>query len=181
MEKTDPELIAAALAGDTGAFDALMRRYEKLVYRVAHGFTHGREDALDLTQISFLKAFRSLDGYRSEAGFKTWLLRIVYHEGLNWNRTRSRRGSESDLAEAEAGLAVDPSQERELVERERRGTIGRALSRIHARYRAAILLRYVDEMPIREIATVLDCSETMTKNLLFRGVRQLRRAVESGA
>ena len=181
MERSDPELIEAALAGESRAFDALMQRYERLVFRLAWGFSRQREEALDLTQTIFLKAFRALPGYRSEAGFKTWLLRIAYHEGLNSQRARSRRGEETGFGESELELAIGPAQEGELEARERHGAVRRGLARIHARYRAVILLRYVDEMPIRDIAAVLDCSETLTKNLLFRGVRQLRRAVETGS
>jgi RNA polymerase sigma-70 factor (ECF subfamily) len=177
VERSDPELIASIRAGERAGFDELMRRYERLVYKVVFGLVKRREDALDLTQSSFLKAFQGLDEYRGDASFKTWLLRIAYHEGLNWTRAAGRREPGVELDEAAPRLALVATQERELEARQRLGAVQRALARLNGRYRTTILLRYVDEMSIRDIAAVLACSEAMTKNILFRGVRQLRRAM----
>jgi len=177
---SDGELVAAAQRGEGDAFDELMRRYERLVYKVAHGFAPERQAALDLTQAVFLKAFRSLDRFRGEASFKTWLLRIAYHEGINESKRAGRRATE-ELDDAHPQLAAPPPQEDGLLAAERRGALSRALGALHHRYRAAVVLRYREGLAIRDIATVLDCSETMTKNLLHRGVRQLRRAVAEGS
>jgi RNA polymerase sigma-70 factor (ECF subfamily) len=173
---TDQELVAAARGGESEAFDALMRRYERLVYRVAHGFVCEREAALDLSQAIFLKVFRSLDGFRGESSFKTWLLRIAYHESINETKRAGRRESE-ELDAEHPRLAAPPEQESVLLAAERRGVLARALGGLHHRYRAAVVLRYHEGLPIRDIAAMLDCSETMTKNLLHRGVRRLREAV----
>ncbi|MCM2270465.1 MAG: RNA polymerase sigma factor [Thermoanaerobaculia bacterium] len=177
MEPSDDELVAAARGGDGEAFDLLMRRYERLVYRVASGFVPGREAALDLTQGAFLKAFRSLDGFRGEASFKTWLLRIAYHEGINESKRTARHAARDGALDEAAEAPVPAEQEERLLAGERRGALARALGALHHRYRAAVLLRYREGLSIRDIAAALDCSETMTKNLLFRGVRQLRRAL----
>lgn len=184
MEPSDEELIERTRGGDRVAFEALIRRYDRLVYRVVADRGSGREDALDLTQTVFRKAWRALPGFRAESTFKTWLLRIAHHEALNRARTASRSPERFALAEIDddsgrldAKLATPPEQESALLERERNGRLGRALAALHGRYRTAIVLRYRDGLAIREIADVLDVSETMTKNLLFRGVRQLRRAV----
>jgi len=176
-ERSDGELVAAARAGEPAAFDALMRRYERLVYRLAVGFAPAHEDALDLTQEVFLKAFRALDGFRAEASFKTWLLRIAHHEGLNARRTRSRKPPGEELPEGAAEPAQLADQEERMVAADRRGALARALGDLHDRYRTPIVLRYRHGLPIREIAEVLETTEAMTKNLLFRGVRQLRRAL----
>ncbi len=173
----DAELVERARSGDSEAFSALMLRHERLVYRVVRAFARNREDALDLTQATFLKAFRALGGFRRKASFKTWLLRIAHHEGLNWTRDR-RHQSGTDVEEVAPRLAQPAEQERTLLAEERLGRVRRALAGIHGRYRTAIVLRYLDQLPIREIAAVLGTSEAMTKNLLFRGVRRLRRAVE---
>jgi len=177
----DGELVERARAGEDSAFEELMRRYERLVYRIVDGFARDREEALDLTQAVFLKAFRGLGGFRGEAGFKTWLLRIAHREGLNWSRAAGRRPGGVEIDGEAAALARPAEQEERLLERERRGALGRALAGLHGRYRTAIRLRYLDRMSIREIASVLDTSEAMTKNLLFRGVRSLRRAVEEAS
>jgi RNA polymerase sigma-70 factor, ECF subfamily len=176
---SDQELVTAARSGDGESFDALMRRYERLVFRVAHGFVCEREAALDLSQAIFLKAFRSLDGFRGEASFKTWLLRIAYHESINETKRAGRRRSEPLDAESPR-FSTPAEQEDGLLAAERRSVLARALASLHHRYRAAVVLRYHEGLPIRDIAAMLDCSEAMTKNLLHRGVRRLRRAVVEG-
>lgn len=180
-ERTDEKLVEAARAGELEAFDLLMRRYERLVYKVASGFESGREDALDLTQNVFLKAFRALATFRADSSFKTWLLRIAHHEGLNARRTRLRKPTGDALPEGAAELGSPPDQEDRLLEADRRGVLSRALAALHGRYRMAIVLRYQNGLAIREIAAVLETTEPMTKNLLFRGVRQLRRALEESS
>ena len=177
MERSDDELVAAARSGEGEAFDELMRRYERLVYKLVFGFAGERDEALDLVQAVFLKAFRSLAAFRGEASFKTWLLRIAYHEGINESKRAGRRGVAVAVDAESPAFAAAPSQEDDLLAAERRGVLARALDALHHRHRAAVVLRYREGLPIRDIAAVLDCSEAMTKNLLFRGVRNLRRAV----
>ena len=181
----DDELVDRARAGDREAFGVLVGRYDRLVYRIVAPAGAGREDSLDLTQTVFFKAWNALAGFRAESSFKTWLLRIAHHEASNRARSASRRGEETELdAESPvqaARLATQPEQERTLLERERKGSLARAVRALHGRYRTALLLRYRDGLAIREIADVLDVSETMTKNLLFRGVRHLRRALAESA
>lgn len=189
MEPSDEELVERARGSDRAAFEALVARYDRLVFRVVAGAGSGlgREDALDLTQTVFLKAWRALAGFRAESSFKTWLLRIAHHEALNRARAARRRPEgpalddlATDAGALDARLSTPAEQESALLERERSGRLARALGALHGRYRTAIVLRYRDGLAIREIADVLDVSETMTKNLLFRGVRQLRRAVAEG-
>ena len=155
-----------------------MRRYERLVFTVVFRFCRDGEAALDLTQAVFLKAWRGLEGFRGEASLKTWLVRIATREGLNARRRRSPLDAAEPL-EMDAPVALAPVQEVELLERERSGLLRRALDGIHQRYRQAIELRYEHQLSIREISSVLETSETMTKNLLFRGLRNLRRALDA--
>lgn len=177
VEPSDDELVTAARDGDGGAFDELMRRHERLVYRVVSGFVPQREGALDLTQAVFLKAFRSLDRFRGAASFRTWVLRIAYHEGINESKRAGRRGRSVEIEPESAELAAPAAQEERLLAEERQGIVARALDSLHHRHRAAVMLRYHEGLGIRDIAAVLDTSEAMAKNLLFRGVRKLRRAV----
>jgi RNA polymerase sigma-70 factor (ECF subfamily) len=177
VEPSDEELVERVRGGDRDAFETLVGRHDRLVFRVVAGFGGSREDALDLTQTVFLKAWSALASFRAEASFKTWLLRIAHHEALNRLRAGGRRPATSELDPEAPALAAPPEQESALLARERAGCLRRAIAALHGRYRTAILLRYRDGLPIREIAGVLEVSETMTKNLLFRGVRQLRRAL----
>jgi RNA polymerase sigma-70 factor (ECF subfamily) len=178
MNPTDEDLVAAVVAGDHAAFDDLMRRYERLVYRLVYRAERGREDALDATQAVFLKAFRGLPSFRRESSFKTWLLRIAHREGLNQARGFRREPPLDELDSTALRHAQPASQETDLVEAERQGLVRRALATLNGRHRTAVHLRYLDQWSIREIAHVLETSENTTKNILFRGVRSLRRAVE---
>jgi RNA polymerase sigma-70 factor (ECF subfamily) len=175
---TDDELIAAALAGDLEAFDVLMRRYERLAFKVAHGFAGTREGALDIVQGAFLSAVRSLGEFGARSSFKTWLVRIVLNEGLDWRRARGRREARhAPLDGASSRASDEPGPEEVALRREERARLARALERLGGRARLAVTLRYFDELSIPEIATVLDCSEATTRNALFRGLRRLRSAL----
>jgi len=173
----DESLIRDVLGGRQEAFDELMHRYERLVYKVAWGFGKSTEDALDITQTVFMKVYRSLDSFRTEANFKTWLLRITYNEGINWVRSHGRTASREVVAIENDDVAATDDPEADLLARDRRKSIEAGLRRLNERYRTALVLRYFQGLPIREIASVLSCSETMTKNILFRGVRRLRQEI----
>ena len=178
MDRPDRILIQDTLGGTTSAFDKLMRRYERLVYKVAYSFGGSRENALDITQTVFLKAFDKLSTFRLESSFKTWLLRITYNEGINWTQSpRNREDLHDDLESPSQALSSEAEQESNLLLREQRQIIEHGLKSLNDRYRTAILLRYVHEMPILEIASVLQCSENMTKNILFRSLRNLKRTL----
>jgi RNA polymerase sigma-70 factor (ECF subfamily) len=178
LEQSDLVLIQETISGAMSSFDQLMHRYERLVFKIAYSFGGSRENALDITQTVFLKVFDKLSTFRTEASFKTWLLRITYNEGINWVRSpRHREELCDDLGPASAASPLEAVQESDLLLREQRRMIGRGLQSLNERYRTAILLRYVHEMPIREIAGALQCSENMTKNILFRGIRSLRKTL----
>lgn len=181
MERTDRALIEETLAGELSSYDELMRRYERAVYRVCLLYGGSKENALDISQNVFLKCYRSLEAFRGDSTFKTWLTRIAYNEGLNWLRTRKRKGEHEELDEHAAGrfpeTASLPGQERELMERERKTILFQKLDELNPRQRTAVTLRYFKQMPVREIAQVLQCSEGNVKNMLFRSVRKLRQAL----
>lgn len=177
MDPTDRALIDGTLAGDLSSFDALMRRHERPVYRVCLLFGRTKENALDLSQEVFMKAYRHLGAFRGGSAFRTWILRIAYNEGLSWARARHRRGDTggSDALDTlSAAPATAASQERALLDRERALILTRKIGELNPRQRMAITLRYFRQMPLREIADVLQCSEGNVKNMLFRSVRKLR-------
>ncbi len=180
--RSDMELVDAVRGGDLEAFDELMRRYERLVYRVAISFVSTPENAFDVTQTVFLKAFRGLGGFRSEANVKTWLLRITHNESVNWLRSGKTKEDAHEPVEALADvLPGKGSQETDLLARERREHLERAMGKLNARYRLAVVLRYFQGLDIAEISAVLGCSEGVTKNILFRSVRTLRESLSQMA
>ena len=176
-ETIDQILIEKTLAGSLECYDVLMQRYEKDVFAVARGYTRSVDDALDVCQNVFLKAFRKLDTFEGRSSFKTWLVTITNREGLNWVRTRSRKAPANAVDLETVSLPSGGDQEADLVEAERRQKVVDGLQVLNRRSRVAVILRYFRDMPIREISAVLGCSEGVTRNLLFRSVRKLREAV----
>lgn len=177
---TDEELIAATLAGNLAAYDDLMQRYERLVFKVAYGSTGTRDSALDVMQVSFLKALRNLAKFRAQSQFKTWLLRIVLNEGMDWRRRAQRQEFRHDSLDAAAELAAGgPSPEQMALLGEDRARLRRGLESLNQRHRLAVVLRYFQGLPVREIAATLGCSELTTRNILFRSLKRLRSNLEA--
>ncbi len=175
MQATDRQLVDAVLAGDFDAFDALMRRYERLVYSLVASFATNSEEALDLTQEVFLKVYRKLSAFDGRGALKAWLARIAINEGINLAKSASRRQARHEAWRVVHDDHLPAAQDRELLHAERKHQVARALDRLTPRHRLAIELRYLQEMPIREVASVLECSEGVARNILFRGLRKLRQ------
>jgi RNA polymerase sigma-70 factor, ECF subfamily len=174
MEKSDRTLVDESISGNLNSFDALMLRYERLVYSVAFHYAREREAALDITQNVFLKAYENLRSLREGPTFKPWLMKIAYHESINWLRKNRRRKEEDALERGEWVTARD-DQERNFLEEEAGTTLHRCIRSLNPKHRMAVVLRYFDEMPLAEIASVLKCSEGLVKNILFRSLKRLRR------
>lgn len=173
MEQCDEELLAEVRAGSTRAFDEIMKRYQRLVYAACLGFVATPEDALDMTQDIFVRVYEKLDSFRGNGAFKAWLLRITHNEGLNRARNRARRGDHDELTSANSP-PVAPDQESDLAQKQSQDVLRKALLHLRPRQRQAVMLRYFDKMPIREVACILDCTEGTAKNLLFRSLQKLR-------
>lgn len=173
MEPTDQDLLAGIEAGSDLAFDRLMRRYRRLVFHVAYGFTGDRESAMDVVQETFLKVHTRLPGFRGEGQLRNWIVRIAANEAMNWNRSSSR--FEMKALDESVLLRPDVREESDPV---MRATTERALTRSLAalapRHRLAIVMRYFGERSTREIAAALECSEGTARNVLFRGLAKLR-------
>lgn len=177
QETVDEILIQKTLAGSLECYDVLMQRYQRDVFAVARGYVRSSDDALDICQNAFLKAYRKLDTFAGRSSFKTWLVAIANREGLNWVRTRSRKAPSNTVDLETVRVPSGHDQETELLESERRQRVVDSLQVLNQRSRLAVILRYFRDMPIREVAEVLECSEGVARNLLFRSVRKLRAAV----
>lgn len=178
---TDDRLVSQAQEGRSVAFDDLMRRYEKLVCKVAIGYVKDKQSALDVTQNVFLKAFKHIERVTAEGMFKPWLLRITYNESINWIRKHKREQTLEDADTLESQAGAGESQESGVLRQESQQLVADGLSRLNPKYRMALSLRYAEGMKIRDIANAMDCSEGMVKSLLFRGVRQIRDRVQRSA
>jgi len=182
-------LVHQAQAGDRLAFDALVRRYDRDVLRLAVNLVRHTEDARDIYQESFLKAYRYLPRFRFECSFYTWLYRIVTNVALDHLRRRSSRHEEQPpaLAEEEAvtgdffdrqpqtNAAANP--ERQLLGQELGRRIGQAMKRLSARERIVFEMKHFHGLRLRAIGDLLGTSEETAKNSLFRATRKLRESL----
>ena len=172
MDFSDRELAKEICSGSTVAFEQLMRRFSRLAYKVAFGFLGDVDSAMDVTQITFLKVHERLGDWRQEGDLKNWIARIAANESLNLVRSRKRHPTtplEDDLF-----LQSDPTQEQQIDALETREALHRSLESLTPRQRLAVVLRYFQGMSTRQISTALACSEGTARNILFRGLRQLR-------
>jgi len=169
----DLDLIDEIRSGSRAAFDQLIRRHEQLVYRIAYSFTGEAEGALDISQNVFIRVHDKLDRFQGRSAFRTWLARIAHNESLSWLRSQKRHTNHSDVDDL-AGPACPPVQEMALVRAERSRDLLAEVHRLNPRQRQAVLLRYFEKMPVREIGDVLECSEGQVKSILFRSLQKLR-------
>jgi RNA polymerase sigma-70 factor, ECF subfamily len=172
LDFSDRELVREIRAGSKVAFERLMGRYGRLVYRIAYGFTGDRESAMDVAQDTFLKVHTSLGDWREEGEIRNWIARIAANEGLNFRRSM-RRHPTCELT-LTAFVRPGPPQEERLLERETSRALHESLSSLSPRQRLAVVLRYFQEMSPREIGAVLECSEGTARNILFRSLQKLR-------
>lgn len=182
----DAELVRRAKAGELPAFEELTARHEERVYALAMRILRNPHDAEDVTQQTFLSALENLAGFREEARFSTWLLRIATHAALKV--LRKRRGLEMvSLDEAtEPGADSDhvphpeyiadwrETPERLVQNREARRLIEEALAELDEKHRVVFLLRDVQGLSVRETAEVLGLTEVNVKVRLLRARLQLR-------
>ena len=185
-ETPDAELVRLAKAGDLGAFEAVTYRYEQGVYGLAMRMLRQEQDAEDVTQQTFLSVLENLEGFRGEASFSTWVLRIASHAALKIIRKRKGLNTVSleEATEPSDDFNSIPHPEfiadwrqspEHLVEQnEVRRLLDDALTRLDEKHRLVFLLRDVEGLSVRETADALELSEGNVKVRLLRARLQLR-------
>ena len=183
-KESDRSLVAAAKRRETQAFEELVFRYERRVLAIAQRITNNREDAEDVAQESFHKAFRHLDSFQEKARFSTWLTRIVMNEAYMLLRRRQRvvevlPENEDDAPESASPAFVDqrPSPEESCWRRERTELLTEAINRLRPTIRRTMLLRDMEERSVEETAQILGTSISAVKARLFHGRQKLRETV----
>ncbi len=178
-EPDDQNLIDLALCGDAKAFERLLRRYQKLVYNLLFHMVRSHEVAADLTQDSFLKAYKSLQMFRRGASFKPWILKIATNSCLNYVRDNKQVSSLDALLEAEPGMepvsAIDVEREVELKISQQE--LFAALEQLSSRQRNIFVLRYHNDLSYDDIAAIAGESVPTVKSMLFRIRDKLRRVL----
>lgn len=173
------ELIEQTLSGEHQSYDALMIRYQKLVFSIAYSICKTYENAMDITQEVFLKAYHKLNMFKGNSSFKTWIAKISYNESINWQKKNSKYDDYEDLHQLEFKIFIDPNQEDEVLAKENKAILLRCLFELNTKYRLAVILRYFENHSIKEIANSMNCSEGVVKNMLFRSIQKLKKNILS--
>ena len=166
-------LVEACLSGDHAAFGALVDSYEAKLYNVALRITGSRDDAMDVTQSAFVKAYEKLHTFDPSHRFFSWIYRIAINEALNMTR---RRGTAAELDPETPQADGDP--ERLSSDREHRVFLHRALAELTPEYRAVVVLKHLQGLSYREIADLLGIDESLVKSRLFSARERLRLGLE---
>jgi len=181
MGRTDEELVEACLAGEESAFDVLLGRWEKRIRGAIYRLVGSDEEARDLCQEAFLKAYKNLRSFKQEARFSSWLYQIALN--LCRDRMRRRRGktmvSLDELEEGGAAMPVaGPTALDLLQERDTSRLVAQAVESLPGEQREVIILKEYQGLTFLEIAQVLDVPISTVKTRLYRGLDQLRSRLE---
>jgi RNA polymerase sigma-70 factor, ECF subfamily len=170
----DVELIERYFGGDTSAFDEIMIRYERQIYRVCYRFVENREDAMDLAQDVFVKSFEHLPTFRRESSLKTWLYRIAINHCLNHVKKHSREF----VQVTESTSSTKSSAHAELEHQEQRQRFRKLVKRLPPKQRAILELRVNEQLSYEEIAKISGRSVSTIKASVFFALEKLRKLVK---
>jgi RNA polymerase sigma-70 factor (ECF subfamily) len=170
----DADLVERYLAGDMTAFDELMIRYERQIYRVCYRFVENREDAMDLAQEVFIKAFEHLGTFRRESSLKTWLYRIAVNHCINHVKKHSQDFVEVTETIGSAGASVQA----QLEDREQRDQFRRLVKQLPPKQKAILELRINEQLSYEEIAKISGRSVSTIKASVFFALEKLRKLVK---
>jgi len=184
MTRTDEDLVTRATAGDVDSFNQLVTRWERPVYALAYRTLGREEDARDVVQEAFLRAFRGLKGFKGQAKFSSWLYRITLNLCRDWIR-RERRAPIVQVPEgtdpvdlADERMAPTESVEELVARREMSSAVSKAMAELPEEQRTAIMLKEYHGLTFQEIAEMLDCPLSTVKTRLYQGLTVLRRHLQ---
>jgi RNA polymerase sigma-70 factor (ECF subfamily) len=175
---TDAELVEACLAGRREAFDLIVERHRRHVYQLCYRFVGNHEDASDLAQDVFVRAFRALKNFKRQASIGTWLYRIAVNVSLNRVSAKTPRPESLDvllLASDERIASEAESPAETLLRGERARRVREAIARLPKKQRTTLVLRVYHELPHEEIAGILGSSVGAVKANFFHALNNLRK------
>ena len=180
---TDKDIILGIQNGEEKAFKALVDQYQELVINVCHGFVHNRDDALDISQDVFIKAFDSLGQFRGQSKLSTWLYRIAVNRSLNFIRDKKRKNIFSSLDilfeknqsnPAEYETNPEEAADRKIEQDERRKALYQAIDSLPKKQKIAITLNKLEDLSYKQIAEIMNISVSETGVLVNRARNKLQ-------
>jgi RNA polymerase sigma-70 factor, ECF subfamily len=180
---SDEELVARSMGGDLDSFNQLVLRWERPIYALAYRVIGREEDARDVAQETFLRAFRALSGFKGQAKFSSWLYRITLNLCRDWIRKEKRTPVSQapegiDIIEL-AGEGTPAESIEQLVGRKELGrAVSKAMAMLPEEQRTAIILKEYHGLTFQEIADMLDCPLSTVKTRLYQGLSVVRKQLE---
>ncbi len=184
VDVSDLELVKRCQAGQTEAFDELVSRYRTRIFAMIYNMVHNEQDAWDLAQDSFVKAWKSINRFRRHSSFYTWVYRIVMNVTIDWLRKKQIKGAGSEFNDSIQLKEIDPASRtvpkadplpHERMERsEIRAKIDNAIGQLSPEHRAVILMKEIEDMQYHEIAETLGCSIGTVMSRLFYARKKLQ-------
>jgi RNA polymerase sigma-70 factor (ECF subfamily) len=178
------DLVRQCQAGQTEAFDELVTRYRTRIFAMIYNMVHNEQDAWDLAQESFVKAWRSIKRFRGRSSFYTWIYRIVMNVTIDWLRKKQVKGAGAEFDDSIQLKEIDPASKTvpkadplphaRMERSEIRSRIDRAIQQLSPDHRAVILMKEIEEMQYHEIAEALDCSIGTVMSRLFYARKKMQ-------
>jgi RNA polymerase sigma-70 factor (ECF subfamily) len=188
----DQRLVEAAQRGDKRAFELLVAKYQRKIFRLVSRLVRDAAEVEDVAQEAFIKAYRALPGFRGESAFYTWLYRIAVNTAKNWLATQGRRAPTSTAADIEEAETFDDAEHLREVDtpdsmlqsKQVAEAVNRAVERLPEDLRQSIVLREIEGMSYEEIAEAMDCPIGTVRSRIFRAreaiATELRPLLERG-
>ena len=180
MTRTDEELVALSMSGDSESFNQLILRWERPIYALAYRTLGREEEARDVVQETFLRAFRGLKNFRGQAKFSSWIYRIALNLCRDWIRRKRRTPvsqlpDDVDLSELAAEQGPSESVEDLVARRELSAVVEEAMALLPEEQRTAVILKEYHGMTFQEIADLQGCPLSTVKTRLYQGLSVLRK------
>jgi RNA polymerase sigma-70 factor (ECF subfamily) len=186
LKKDDLVLIKEALAGDQSAFKQLLKKHREAIYHVVFRIVHNPQEAEDLVQETFMKAFGSLSSYSSQYKFSTWLYRIAANSSIDYLRKKkiSAFSLDEEIPTKHGKVSLELADwtynpEIDLVAKQRRFSVEEAIESLPKRYREVIILRHKEEKSYEEISDILKIPVGTVKARIFRGRVLLKKKLKN--
>ncbi len=183
MASSDEELVARSMGGDLDSFNQLVLRWERPIYALAYRVIGREEEARDVAQETFLRAFRALSGFKGQAKFSSWLYRITLNLCRDWirkeKRTRVSQAPEGlDIIELAGAATPTETIEQSIGRKDLGRAVSKAMAALPEEQRTAIILKEYHGLTFQEIADMLDCPLSTVKTRLYQGLSVVRKQLE---